>query len=372
MSLKDVFCQDRAVSLLRRAFAADRVPHAYIFAGPDGVGKFKTALEWARLLLCGNPLEKDRTDSVDSCGACESCRALDANAHPDFNHIYKELLEFTRDGKDKTTPIDLPIAVIREFLVDKVSARPSLSQRKVFIVSEAEKLNKSSQNSLLKILEEPPGRCCIILLCTRLEGLLQTTRSRCRIVRFGPIDEDIILDKLSGAGIDRDRSLYFARLAQGSLGLAQGWAKLESAQAGLYDIKRQVVASVAELKYAEIPELAADLVDKSKAIAAAWADVDKKASRKDIGRTASKSVVGMVISAIYDAMNLTVRPGNEIINFDQKQRISELANRFDTDELAAKVADCCEILRYIEAGVNEKLVFEQLLFNLASSDRMRV
>jgi DNA polymerase-3 subunit delta' len=372
MSLKDVFCQDRAVSLLRRAFAADRVPHAYIFAGPDGVGKFKTAFEWARLLLCGNPLEKDRAESVDSCGACESCRALDANAHPDFNHIYKELLEFTQDGKDKTAPIDLPIAVIREFLVDKVSARPSLSRRKVFIVSEAEKLNKSSQNSLLKILEEPPGRCCIILLCTRLEGLLQTTRSRCRIVRFGPIDEDIILDKLSGAGIDRDRSLYFARLSQGSLGLAEGWAKLESAQVGLYDIKRQVVASVAELKYAEIPELAADLVDKSKAIAAAWADVDKKASRKDIGRTASKSVVGMVISAIYDAMNLTVRPGNEIINFDQKQRINELANRFDTDELAAKVADCCEILRYIEAGVNEKLVFEQLLFNLASSDRMRV
>ena len=372
MSLTDVFCQDRGVSLLQRAFAADRVPHAYIFAGPDGVGKFKTAFEWARLLLCGNPVEKGRAEAVDSCGACESCKALDANAHPDFNHIYKELLEFTKDGKGKTTPIDLPIAVIREFLVDKVSSRPSLSHRKVFIVSEAEKLNNSSQNSLLKILEEPPGHCCIILLCTRLEKLLQTTRSRCRIVRFGPIDEDIIIEKLSGTGIDRERSLYFARLSQGSLGLAGRWAQLESAQTGFYDIKKQVVSSVAELKYAEIPELAASLVDKSKAIASAWADVEKKASKKDIGRIASKSVVRIVISVMHDAMNLTVRPENDIINFDQKQRINELANRFGPDELASKIADCYEILRYIEAGVNEKLVFEQLLFNLASSDRMSV
>ena len=66
MSLKDIFCQDRAISLLQRAFAAGRVPHAYIFAGPEGVGKFKTALEWARLLLCKDRAgEKGGADSAD-------------------------------------------------------------------------------------------------------------------------------------------------------------------------------------------------------------------------------------------------------------------------------------------------------------------
>ncbi|MHC4740301.1 MAG: DNA polymerase III subunit [Planctomycetota bacterium] len=373
MSFKNIFCQDKGISLLQRAFAAERVPHAFIFAGVEGVGKFKVAIEWAKLLLCADPvIEKNRPESVDSCGLCESCRAFDSGAHPDFSHIYKELLEFTKDNKDKKTPTELSIHVIREFLVDKVAARPSLSKRKVFVVSEAEKLNNSSQNSLLKILEEPPGDCCIILLCTRLEKLLQTTRSRCRIVRFGPIDEGIIVEKLPAMGIDKKRSLYFARLSQGSLGLARRWAELEAADGGIFETKKQVVASITELKYTEIPELAADLVARSKAISEAWAQADKKASKKDIGRAASKSVVRMVISAIYDAMNHTVRPENEIINLDQKQNIDKLARKFGPNELAQRIVDCFEILRYIEAGVNEKLVFEQLLFNLASSDRMAV
>ncbi len=372
MSLKDVFCQDRAVSLLQRAFGADRVGGAYIFSGLEGVGKFKTASEWGKLLLCGNPAgEEAGGEWVDSCGTCESCRAVEANSHPDFNVVYKELVKFVREPKGRKTPVDLPIDVIREFLVEKVSARPALSQRRVFIVSEAEKLNASSQNCLLKVLEEPPGYCCIILLCTRLERLLATTRSRCQIVRFGPIDEDIILNKLLEAGIGRDQGLYFARLSQGSLGLACRWGELESAQAGLYAIKRDVVDSVVALEYAEIPELAASFVDKSKAIATAWAEVEKGTSKKDIGRIAAKSVVGMVISVLYDAMKLDTKAENGTINFDQKKRIEELAGRFAAEELARGVSDCYEILRWIESGVNEKLVFEQLLFNLADSDRMR-
>ena len=372
MSLKDIFCQDRGVSLLQRAFGAGRVPHAYIFAGLEGVGKFKTASEWGRLLLCKNPIVgADVVDSVDSCGTCDSCRAVEGNSHPDFNVVYKELVEFVREPKGRKTPVDMPIDVIREFLLEKVSTRPTLSERKVFIVSEAEKLSNSSQNCLLKVLEEPPGYCCIILLCTRLERLLATTRSRCQIVRFGPIDEDIILNKLLEAGIGRDEGLYFARLSQGSLGLACRWGELESAQAGLYAIKRDVVDSVVGLEYAEIPELAASFVDKSKAIATAWGEVEKGTSKKDIGRMAAKSVVRMVISVLYDAMKLDAKAENGTINFDQKKRIEELAGRSAAEELAGRVCDCYEILRWIESGVNEKLVFEQLLFNLAGSDRMR-
>ena len=147
MALNEIFCQDRAVPLLQRAFAADKVPHAYIFAGPEGIGKFKTAREWAKLLLCKKPAaERGSAVQPDSCGSCESCRLFEADAHPDFNHIYKELLEFTRDNKDKKTPVEMPIDVIREFIIEKVSTRPTLSQRKVFVVSEAEKLNNSSQN----------------------------------------------------------------------------------------------------------------------------------------------------------------------------------------------------------------------------------
>jgi len=146
MSLKEIFCQDKAISILRRALAADKVPHAYVFAGPEGVGKFKTACEWAKLLLCKNPIIEN--NFADSCSSCQSCRLFEAGSHPDFNAVYKELLEFTKDNKDRKTPVDLPKAVIREFLIDKVQQKPTLSARKVFVVSEAEKLNAASQNSL--------------------------------------------------------------------------------------------------------------------------------------------------------------------------------------------------------------------------------
>ena len=151
MSLKDIFCQDRALGMLQSAFAADRAAHAYIFAGLEGVGKYTTARQWARLLLCEKPVARGKTKKpfADSCGACDSCALFEGGSHPDFNHIYKELREFTKEGKGKAPPVDLPIDVIREFLVEKASNRPTLSQRKVFVISEAERLNKNSQNCLL-------------------------------------------------------------------------------------------------------------------------------------------------------------------------------------------------------------------------------
>ena len=199
MSLKEIFCQDKVIAVLQRAFAADKVPHAYIFAGPQGVGRFRTAGEWAKLLLCEDPVIEN--GFADSCRLCRSCRLFGAGSHPDFNPVYKELVEFTRDGKDKKTPVDLPIDVIREFLIEKVSTRPTLSKRKVFVISEAERLNDASQNALLKVLEEPPEYCCIILLCTRMERLLPTTKSRCQIIRFGTIAEDRMIEKLREMGI---------------------------------------------------------------------------------------------------------------------------------------------------------------------------
>ena len=87
MSLKEIFCQDKAIFILQRAFAAGKMPHAYIFAGIEGVGKYKTACEWAKLLLCENVTTEG--DFADSCGRCKSCRSFEAGSHPDFNLVYK-------------------------------------------------------------------------------------------------------------------------------------------------------------------------------------------------------------------------------------------------------------------------------------------
>jgi len=373
MSLKEIFCQDKAIAILQRARASGKLAHAYIFAGPEGVGKFKTAREWAKLLLCKNPVIEE-TDAVfaDSCALCQSCRLFEVGSHPDYNSVYKELLEFTRDNKGKKTPVDLPIDVIREFLIAKVPTRPTLSERKVFVVSEAERLNASSQNALLKSLEEPPEYCCIILLCTRMERLLPTTKSRCQIIRFAPIDEDRIIDRLKEMDIEQKQARYFARLSRGSLGRASQWAKLELADANLYQTKKELVSSLARYELADALDLAQQFLDESKKIAAAWADLDKTTSRTDINRRAAKSLVQIIISALHDAMRLSVTEGKGLINFDQIEQIKKLAGRFDAEQAAEKIADCYRTLRWIDSSVNEKLIFEELLLNLAVSDRITV
>jgi len=370
MSLKEIFCQDKAISILQRALAASKLAHAYIFAGPEGVGKFITAREWARLLLCKNPTMEN--DFADSCGLCRSCQLFEAGSHPDFNHIYKELIQFTKEGKDRKTPVDLPIDVIREFLIEKAPTRPTLSKRKVFVVSEAERLNASSQNALLKSLEEPPEYCSIILLCTRMERLLPTTRSRCQIIRFGPIDEDRIIEKLTEMGVEQKQACYFARLSQGSLGQACRWAQLELADANLYQTKKQLLNSLAKYEYAGALDLAQWLLGESKKIATFWTDFDKTTSRTDINRRAQKTLVQIIISALHDAMKLNVTPAKGLINFDQRGQIQKLAGRFNPEQAAEKIADCYKTLRWIESSVNEKLIFEQLLLNLAASGRIKV
>ncbi len=370
MSLKDIFCQDSAIGLLLRGYLSEHSAHAYIFAGADGVGKFKTAYEFGKLLLCEKPEMKK--DFADSCGQCESCRSFEAETHSDFVHVYKELLEFTADGKGKTSPVKMPVDVIREFLIAQVSNKPTLSARKVFVVSEAEKLNIFSQNALLKVLEEPPVYCCIILLCTRMERLLATTKSRCQIIRFGPVDQQRIFDKLIETGLGKKEARFFSSLAQGSIGQAFSWAQLELDGADLYQRKIELVDSLAQYKYEDSLELAKRILQMSKEIGAVWAKSDTATSKSDIGRKASQTIIRIVISALNDVMRLNTGDESNMTNADQKERIVALARKFGTEETAEKITDCFEALHWVESSVNEKLLFEQLLLKLAECDRMKV
>jgi DNA polymerase-3 subunit delta' len=368
------------------------MPHAYIFAGAEGVGKFKTAREWAKMLLCKQPIftaehaetaEKNhrmnsacpavRPDFADSCGVCQSCRMFEADSHPDFNHIYKELLEFTKpENKDKKTPVDVAIDVIRIFLIDKVSNKPTLSQKKVYIVSEAERLNASSQNAMLKVLEEPPEYCTVILLCTRTEKLLPTIKSRCRTIRFSCIDQERIIDKLKAMGIDSEKAQYFARLAQGSLGQGCQWTQLELAGSNLYQTKKELVSFLSTYKLVDCLDKAEWLLDKAKKIADVWEELDKTTSKTDINRKAQKTLIQIIISALYDAMKMDITGPRGLVNSDQQEQIKGIAERFGPEQSAEKIADAYKTMHWIESSVNEKLIFEQLLLNLVVSDTIKV
>ncbi len=365
MALSEIFCQDKAIGSLQRAYAAGRMAHAYLFEGADGVGKRTTARAWAKMLLCENKQTVNAEPAfVDSCGVCHACQTFDAGGHPDFRPIYKELVQFTAKGKNKKTPVDMPIDVIREFLIDKVSSRPTMGDFVVYVVDEAEKVNASSQNALLKVLEEPPAYCVIILLCSRIDKMLPTTLSRCQLVRFGPVSTEQIVGRLTAEGVNEAEAVFWSHFSQGSLGSSLVWSQLQTKDSTVYAIKQQLLEKLCTLQLPDVVDMAEWMGKSAKAIAAAWGKQAENVSTTDITRRSQKALVQMITCALHDVIKLHVGQAEGWVHADQKQCVQALAGRTDAETAARQIEQCCQITRWIDASVNEKLIFEQLLLKL--------
>src|SRR4051812_11091497 len=205
---------EAAIESITRAYKLDRLPHGLIFGGPTGVGKATTARALAALFLCEKPRQ------LAACGKCASCVAFDAGNHPDYHVIYRQL---ARLESEKVKAKDLTADVVRDFLVAKAANKSVVGVGKVFVIKEADLMNMTAQNTLLKTLEEPAGRALIILLTDQPDCLLPTIRSRCQLVRFSALDESLVREQLQQRGISKDVAAAAARFSDGSLGLAQQW-----------------------------------------------------------------------------------------------------------------------------------------------------
>lgn len=217
-NLSSILAQEPAISTLRSALASGRLAHALLFSGPDGVGKGTTALALARVFLCDAPAHTPL--GIDACNTCPSCLLMDGGTHPDYHFVYRQLIRLSKDSVAR----DLSVDVIRNFLVAPAGLSSRLGRGKVFVVDEADTMNTTAQNALLKTLEEPPGRTLIILLASSPGALLPTIRSRCQPLRFAPIPTDIVTAELLRRGLTDTDAKDAARLADGSLGEALRFA----------------------------------------------------------------------------------------------------------------------------------------------------
>ncbi len=153
-----------------------RLSHAFIFTGPAGIGKYHLASVYARYLLCERvPAELLET----ACGACQNCRLMQANTHPDYH-----LLE--PQDQSKVIKIDQ----IRQLTSD-LSKTAMLSGRRVVVIQPAEAMNEAAANALLKSLEEPGAATVFLLVTHQLSLLPVTIRSRCQCVRLAAPTEAI-------------------------------------------------------------------------------------------------------------------------------------------------------------------------------------
>ena len=200
MSFVSIYGQEGPITVLKSAIEKKRVPHAFLFYGAEGIGKRTTALVFAKALNC-------EAGGADACDACTSCRKIDSGNHPDILIIRPE-------GQF------IKVADIKE-LQERMRFRPLEGARRVVIIDDAERMNITSANSLLKTLEEPSPTNVFILVSSRPHLLPLTILSRCHRLRFNPVQRDVIAAFLEKElALAPDKALILASSSGGSIGRA--------------------------------------------------------------------------------------------------------------------------------------------------------
>lgn len=224
LCFETMFGQTPAKTLLRKAFAGNRLSHAYLFRGPDGVGKKRLAMTMAAYMQCQSPVNSD------ACGHCHSCLQFRAGSHPDFLHIAPQ-------------GAAIKIQQIRE-LKHALTMPPYAGDYRVVLIEDIHTMRREAANSLLKTLEEPPPGNLLLLSANQAGQLLPTIVSRCQIIPFHALDHKVVAQILIAAdGLEATTAHTLAAIAEGSIGRAR---RLQEKK--LLELRRQIIDQLITLK----------------------------------------------------------------------------------------------------------------------------
>ncbi len=322
MSFSQVIGHERQKNLLRRAVSTGRLAHAYLFEGPEGVGKRLIALELARLVFCA---------AGEGCGSCTACRKIDHNNHPDLH-----LLE--AEGSS------IKVEQVRS-LQKELSYRPLEATRKFCLIEGAERLNPAAGNALLKTLEEPAGNAVFIVITAHPEGVLSTIRSRCQRLPFPRLPRQTIREVLTERlGLDEVQGHVLAALSEGSFKKALGRDRV------LYlEDRRNLLKSLTALSPGSVSplfRLAQELAE----------DKDRLGDILEIYQAFYRDLL----------LHLHGRPDEELVNVDLMEKIRRVATRESVPALIRKLDALAASRRQLERNVNRQLAMEVLLMRLAA------
>jgi DNA polymerase-3 subunit delta' len=321
---------------LRRNLAQGRFPHAFFFAGPEGIGKHTFARTLAQALLC----ERAREVDLDPCETCPSCLQVEAGTHPD-------LLEVQRPEEKH----DLPISLIRELCLE-LALKPMRGTRRIAIVDDADDLNDEAANAFLKTLEEPPPGAVLILIGTSAELQLDTIISRCRVVRFDPLprSELAILLREQGVTSEPAEAERLAELSEGSVARAHGLANPD-----LEHFRRSLIDELADPRGFDPPALAQRIEAFAKA--AGKESVDQR------GR--ARLLMGELARFFRGVLWQTAGLNPPCPDPDDCRAVEALAKRLDPETVLVLADRCLEADYQVQRKAFLPLILNALTHDLA-------
>lgn len=311
------------------AATAGRLGHAYLFAGPEGVGKRLFATELAKARLCEQPPRP-----MTACGRCPACLQVLAGTHPDAFTVRRD-----EDANE------LDVETMREFC-HRLSMKSSRGRGKIGIVEDADDFNASSANCFLKPLEEPPPGSLLILLATSVDRQLPTILSRCQVVSFAPLPPAEVRSILASNGVtDPDRVDRLVRLSGGSPGRA-----LALNEDIFWSFRETLLASIS----APRPDPGM--------LAAAWSEFVESAGKQgSLQRQRMSLSLRLLTELLQTALRISY--GADTDDPDAI-RLRPMAESAGPDRIADWLEACVEADRRIERYLQIGLVLDALLEKL--------
>ena len=324
--------QDRALSVLQQSMQSGRLHHAWVFHGPEGVGKFTAAVSWAAMLL-------DPSTAPDLGGRfapdleSHTQQLVAAGTHPDFFVIRKELTPFAKDASVRNNKQrSIPKAIVDEYLVQPAALAPSMAQGgmagKVFIVDEAELMGLPVQNAILKTLEEPGPGTLIILVTSSEDRLLPTIRSRCQRVGFLPLDDEAMRRWIAAQGFDLSAEAHhwYINYASGSPGRFS-----RAVESDLYSWHSQINPMLSRAIRGEHPPGLGTLMNSLiEDWASSWVKQGDKLGQNRSKEAANQKAASMMLSLVAQqarpALSDASQSGRALQTIDSVTRASEELN----------------------------------------------
>ena len=314
-----------AVDMLKKHIINGTTRHAYLFAGPPGVGRRTLALRFAQALNCQTPIEPGVP-----CGECRDCRQIAAMQHADLTVVQAE-------SEGGTLKVD-QIREARKTL----TLKPYQANHRVALFLRFQEANDNAANALLKTLEEAPSYAVLILTADNPEQLLPTIVSRCEVLRLRALPVEQVRKELETRGLETDRAKLITHISGGRLGYAlhmiEDESLLERREERLNDLQTLISASRVE-KFAYAEKLARD-------------------------KESMRHAILIWLSYWRDVMLRSAQAATPLVNVDRNVEIEELASRLSLSTVRTVVCQLEDTLEKMERNVNSRLLAEVLLLDL--------